>query len=281
MEFDPQKHVSVELLNNLGRWGNQSIVYAAMRAYAEEYGCALSIPSIWPGNVLFGLCDSPILPVSLPDYGEIYLSKYLPIPPSSDEIVGHDFRGYAQYHTSWWSPSRKESVHKIKPTQKIMQCLDTKGMRTKWHNSGKTRIGMHIRRGDAGFREYHLTPISWYHEWLDKWWGQFNEPVLYMACEDQSDYNSFAEYHPYTTAMLETTLDPVWADWIMLRDCNVLVTGNSSFSFSAGLYSTKLNRFFRSNIASEQIDEEDFWNTVVLRQELVEDYPNVVGIRKE
>lgn len=278
-------------LGRWGRWGNMVLEYIGLKAYAAEHGCQLQVPE-WPGTFLFGLDDPPVS-VTLPPYQEKYDSHEQPIPPNGDELVGHDFRGYAQWHTSWWTPTRLATL----------RAISTRTPQFAVPPAHSTMIGIHIRKGDYGRGMFYLTPTPWYLDWLKEWWPQLDNPVLYVASEDLSDVEAFAEYHPWTAARLgmslvdtpyakafersRLTVDKATgntvdlnfaADWLMLSQCQYLVTGNSSFSFSAGMMNPTPPRFFRASLPDGEIIEEPLWNTWPMRREKAETYRHLPGV---
>ncbi len=105
--------ITMSCLGQMGRWGNQVLQYAFVRAYAERYQLEYQT-SPWAGQVLFGHQDPPVT-ADLPRYTERRtftgghnqmtdrnVQWNHTMPPDSREVVGHDFRGYAQFHTSYY-----------------------------------------------------------------------------------------------------------------------------------------------------------------------------------
>jgi hypothetical protein len=66
-------------------------------------------------------------------------------------------------------------------------------------------------------------------------------------------------------------------EWYLLSRCEVLVTPNSTYSFTAGMASDRMQRFYRSQLPTESIDEEDIWNTYPTQKWHRNDWPNVKG----
>lgn len=220
-------------MQGFGRWGragNQFLEYLFLKAYAEKYDCVLQLPP-WVGNDLFGTVDTPLSDSSsakfLPKYREYNdpKNKRQTIPPSNGEVIGHDFEGYAQYHTSYLSnlvPSREWARSLFKPVPSIEARLvsardqllyeSNGGNSNSSSNSGLSNIviGLHIRRGDYGRFHFPLTPTSWFLEWLkNHCWLYSNVdryPKLFIATEDPELVNEFALYRPHTARSLGVQL---------------------------------------------------------------------------
>ena len=297
------KIISMSEHGRWGRWGNMVIEYAVLRAFAKETGCELQIPPAWPGKYLFGLTDPPVT-AKLPVYQEKYYGHNHctePIPPAASEVVGHDFHGYGQYHTKWWTPERRDVLGRLYPIEPILNDLNEPT--AQFVDAGNTHVGIHIRKGDYGRDTFYLTPTRWYLDWLEEWWPKLSFPVLYVATEDPRDIEAFAEYDPWHQKRLnvnmldspyvqayersrlrydqlhKNTIDAdFFPDWWMLAQCEYLVTGNSTFSFSAGMVSDYHERFFRASLPDGKIVEENLWDTWPMRHERVKDYPNLEGI---
>ena len=286
-----------------GRWGNMLIEYAVLKAFAKEQQCELQIPPTWPGNYLFGLKEPPVT-IQLPVYQEQYSGSNKctePVPPAGNEVVGHDFHGYGQYHTRWWTPERRDVWCGIYPIEPVLRHIEEPVAR--FIDAGNTHVGIHIRKGDYGRDTFYLTPGKWYLDWLEEWWPKLDHPVLYVATEDPADIEAFAAYDPWHQKRLGISMQDspytqlyersrlrydrrthnsidvdFFPDWWMLTQCEYLVTGNSTFSFTAGMASDYLKHFFRGVLPEGRIVEENLWDTWPMRHERVQDYPHIDGI---
>ena len=278
-----------------GRWGNQLIQYMFLRIYARQHGCTLYLPP-WVGKSIFALPEVPT-DIRLPPWRETCdgLNGLSPVPPDGDELVNRDFEGYAQYHTRWY---RSHSAYIQSLFQDIhisAEALDA-AQKLRQH---KTVVGIHVRRGDYGRKNFYITPIAWYLSWLKFYWKTFDDPVLFLACEDRELVSHFAPYDPWTGERLGIQGNSIYAgynylrhdtrvreahqldflpDWYMLSRCDVLVTPHSTYSFAAGLVNPKLQRFFRSSLPRADIVEEDIWNTTPGQYDDVKDFPHLQGI---
>lgn len=282
----------------MGRGGNQFIRYAFLKLYAEKWGCELQLPP-WVGNELFGADDPPIT-VHLPEARERWEGSHLneQIPPVGDEFVNTDWSGYAQYHTSYYAPHKEKIRELLRPLPRIESPL--RKAFQKIQRNGNSVIGLHLRRGDYGRLVFHLTPTQWYQRWLRENWHRFNEPVLFIASEDRETVKEFDEWSPYTTDDLGIDLEPIrkgynylaydlvkqdpwqldfYPDLYCLTQCDVLVTSNSTFSFSAAMLNEHLLEFWRSSLPLGYFERIDPWDARPMRLEMAEDYPHLEGVR--
>jgi hypothetical protein len=288
-------------LGQWGRFGNQLIEYAFLRIYAREYDQELRLP-YWVGCKLFGTRERPPHGRALPPYVEKYERGRLTspaIPPTGSELCGKDFLGYAQYRTSYYRPHQayiRQLFHPVAPVAERLNNAE-QGLT----ESGRIHIGLHIRRGDFGRGMFYITPISWYLGWLEQHWNRFEDPVLFIAAEDRRLFWEFRRYHPTTPEFLGVDLksrplkgyaylnydyrrgEPhqmdFFPDWYLLSKCDVLVTPTSTFSFTAAMMNPNLKEFWRSHLPTQSFIQEDVWDTTPITHFLVEDYPDVAGIK--
>lgn len=293
-------------LGRQGRWGNQVFEYIFLRSYAERYGLKYEAGS-WVGQLLFGHKNPPITK-KLPRYEErrtfvgghnhmtdlnVYWNHT--IPPDSYEVVDHDFQGYAQYHTSYYRP-QQEFIRNLfaslipELAERIQPAID------KFY--GTTMIGLHLRRGDTGHAVFYLTPNEWYLQWLDENWGRFENPRLFIATEEPLDVEAFRKYDPITAnELLPLQSDPYsiynylkcdladptvesmdwFPDWWLLRCCDVLLIGESTFSFSAAMMRPHLQECWRSVLSKQSFVKIDPWDSYPLVREYLDDHPNIPG----
>jgi len=220
------------------------------------------------------------------------------IPPNGDELVGHDFCGYGQYHTRFFRRYMCFFRRLYQPVQSIYNRLQPAVDRLR--GSGATVIGLHLRRGDYGRMIFYVTPVEWYRDWLQKHWGEFDNPVLFVAAEDRALVDAFTKYNPVTAESLGTELstsphanygylgpdrrlrDPwqmdFYPDFYLLSKCNVLLMPNSTFSFVAAMLADRLRRCYRSSLPSQGFVEVDPWNAAPLTHDLAEDWRHVPGV---
>ena len=163
---------------------------------------------------------------------------------------------------------------------------------------GRTLVGIHLRRGDYGRLLYYRTPIDWYLSCLHDLWPTLDDPVLFMATQNAGLAGEFSQYAPVLSEDLgivfggpppgyqdlpdnirrkHRSLD-FFPDWHYLSQCDILLAPNSTFSFTAGMVSATLKRFFRSCAPQGRMVELDLWDTTPLEYELAEDYRHVPGL---
>lgn len=300
--------ITMECLGRQGRWGNQVLEYTFLRAYADRYGLDYQ-NNPWIGQLLFGHCDPPVTS-RLPLYTErntftaglnrmtdenIYWNHTL--PPDSREVVDHDFRGYAQFHTSYYFSQRqfiRNQFRSLVPKLGDRMAPAVAGLR----GEGGTVIGLHMRRGDTGHAVFYLTPNEWYLAWLKEHWGRFDRPRLFIATEEPSDVEAFRKYNPVAASSLmslETdryqlynylrcdltsptaeTMD--WfPDWWLLRHCDVMLIGESTFSFTAAMMNPHLQECWRSMLSKQEFVQIEPWDSFPLVREYLHDYPGIPG----
>jgi hypothetical protein len=280
-------------LGGYGRFGNQLFQYAFLKAYADAYGCELQLPP-WVGNELFGLTEPPVS-VSLPAQVEQNNHLEQAQPPKGAEYVDRDFRGYAQYHTSFYEPFADEMRQWFTPVRSIRERLDPAvAFLQGTADDDRAVIGIHLRRGDYGQLIFPITPVEWYLAWLAEHWDQFHNPVLFIATETPSLVKEFAKYNPVMATDLGVELRGVelahypylaadrqlrepwqldfYPDFYLLSKCDVLVTPTSTFSMMAALLNPHLAEFWRSDLKTQGFRELDPWSCLPITHEYVDDY---------
>jgi hypothetical protein len=295
-----QNLITMNALGRMGRFGNQVFQYMFLRVYAKRYGLTYQCPR-WIGQLLCGH-DDPLVSESLPTYHEVLKPPLLSpaaltetLPPEGDEVRGHDYCGYAQPHVSYYRPDREfiRDLFQLNPKQSRLDA----GV-TALRQRGATVIGLHMRRGDTGRYIFYLTPNQWYLDWLAKNWSRFDNPVLFIASEENRDAAAFAEYNPVTSAdLLDLSIEPYrrynylecelntptpvsmdWLpDWYFLTQCNVLAIGNSTFSFSAAMMARNLRECWRSRLSTQTFERIDPWDALPIVREDLRDWPNIPG----
>jgi hypothetical protein len=287
-------------LGRCGRWGNQVFQYQFLRLYADRWGLEVQLPP-WVGNELCGFSE-PNISVMLPHAHEKWQGNHLDeqVPPRANEFVNTDWRGYAQYHASYYAPWKYEIRSWFMPTLEVLdQVLPATQWALEQFIAKRTIIGLHIRRGDYGRLIFHLTPKEWWRKWLEENWQRFVNPILFIATESPETLEWFADYDPVTMADLNVTLKPsrryynylshdlakrepwqmdFFPDWYMLTLCDVLALSNSTFGFTAAMMNKFLQECWRSSIPEQGFESIDPWDSRPMRLERCEDYPDVEGI---
>lgn len=305
--------ISMSHLGRMGRWGNQVFQYIFLRTYARRYNLSYQAPR-WEGQRLFGFKDPPIIGPRLSRYDEHwdkvishstinnYQDAWRPsIAPKDGAVIDHDYCGYCQFHTSYYTPDKDFIQNLFIPTQEVQARIALAiGKLTQHQALPKTVIGLHLRRGDTGRAIFYLTPNEWYLAWLEEHWQAFHNPQLFIATEEPSDVKAFVAYNPITSADLlqldllrylsynylrcdlaSPTLQSMdwFPDWYLLTQCNVLLFGESTFSFSAAMVSTQLSEAWQSRLSTQTFERLDPWNAQPLRREHLDEHPPIPGTR--
>ncbi len=285
----------MSLFGKYGRFANQLFQYSFLHIYAKQHGLDVQIPP-WVGTHLFGLNDPPVS-ASL-DAAIEKDEGAQGLPPVGAEFVNKDWRGYAQFHTSWYRPYVEMIQSYFQPVQSLKDRLTPALERLQ--SRGETRIGLHFRRGDYGRSIFYITPEEWYLRWLKENWSRFNKPVLFIATEDPSLATKFSDYNPVMVEDLGLELqtkpladccyftpdlksgDPramdFYPDFWMLSQCEVMLIPNSTFSFAAAMLNTNLKELWQSNLPIGDFHRIDPWDSVPLDFDKAEDYRHLPGV---
>lgn len=299
--------VTVSCLGRKGRWGNQVFQYCFARSYSRRYNIGYQV-NYWVGQVLCCIEDSPI-ETKLPKYNEVFsmsggrknpdLNKQPwthSLPPNGYEVIGKDFDGYAQFHTSYYQQHCQMLQRLFTPKPVIRHRLApiTEKLRR------KTVIGLHLRRGDTGRDIFYLTPNEWYLQWLKENWNRFDNPQLVIATETPTDVGVFSEYSPLIVDdLLDRTIDKYqtfrylqpdvsdptresmdwFPDWYLLTQCDVLLIGESTFGFTAAMMSQRIDECWQSKLSTQTFHRINPWDSYPLCLEHLDDYPAIPSTR--
>jgi hypothetical protein len=280
-----RRSVTMRELGSRGRFGNQLLQRSFIKAYAQENNADWGVTP-WVGKWLFGLDDSGITEV-LPKFPEKCIDGdvHRPVPPDGAEFVGHDYAGWAQFPTAWWTPDRRRVWRDYQPADVWQRRMQPAVDRL----AGHTAVGIQIRRGDYGLGSCYdaITPVEWYQRWLFVHWCELNMPRLFVATEDRSLVDEFSYYGPETVESLgvELRAEPYpfynynpedlaggkphlldwFPEWFMLTQCDVLLAANSTFSLTAAMASQKIPEFWRPAWEPKAFVREDVWDCLPLR----------------
>lgn len=294
--------ITMSKLGLYGQMGNSVMQYMFVRTYAKRYDLNYQVRP-WPGQDFFGFKDKPVS-IKLTERAEQYEPcKYescfgVPIKPKGDEYANHDWRGWGQFHTSYYAPYKKDiqawfsgliPPHKDKlyPAVEHLRSL------------GNVVVSLHIRRADAGRMIFFLSPVSWYLKWLKENWHHLNNPVLFIATEDLSVVPEFAGYRPVLIENLGITLVPelyqhdmvyetdvkqriarrldYLPDWWILANSDIIVASDSTFSVTAAILNPNLKEYHRARLSKQRFEVLDPWNCDVSPREHLKDFPGVPG----
>lgn len=286
-------------MRELGRWGragNQFFQYSFLRTYAKRFNLELQLPP-WVGNQLFGATEPPIIE-RLKPWTEKGRGLKPPYPPQEGVLVNRDYRGYAQYHTSYFAPEKEWLTNLFQPASEILARIEPAGRQLR--TSGSTVIGIHLRRGDYGQSIFPIIPVSWYLSWLDQNISNYPSPVLFIATEDPTLRAGFVKYFTQTAETLGINLQsqPMgdctyldydlkhkdtraldwYPDFYLLSQCDVILGPSSTFSFFAAILAPSLQEYWRASLAAESFERVDPWNGWPILREHVRDYPHLQGV---
>jgi hypothetical protein len=289
-------------MSQFGKWGragNQFFQYSLLTGYAKKHDLELQIPT-WVGNQLFGTKDEPVSS-QLPPWIENGKGLEHPTPPKGEELIGKDYRGYAQYHTSYYVEGKHRIQELFQPVPSIQERL-TGAIETLKRDNVLT-IGIHIRRGDYGRNIFPLVPLSWYQKWLKHHTVRLGRFRLFLATEDPSVIPDFRQYNPETVETLGIDLakEPManctylerdlqtkdtraldwYPDFHLLSKCDIILGGSSTFSFFAAMLNPSFQEYWRASLAVEQFEKTDPWNSYPLLREDCRDYPHIEGITSD
>jgi hypothetical protein len=241
--------------------------YAFLKTYARKHDCELQLPP-WVGNTLFG-CEDPPVTVNLPPRLEQDDCLQHPRPPAGDEYVNHDFRGYAQYHTSYYRPHRTEIRAMFRPVGSVAKRL--RPALEKLFAGNHTVVGVHLRRGDYGRMSFYVTPVQWYLTTLSP------QTAKSLGVDLGTEPLPHYQYLGVDLKTKEPLQMDFFPDWYLLSQSDVLLAPNSSFSFTAAMLG-QCQRFFRSSLPKQGCEEIDPWDAYPVTHDKAEDYRHVPGV---
>jgi hypothetical protein len=302
-------------LGRHGRWGNTLMAYFFLKAFARVHGLIPEVPR-WIGQDVFGARDASISeahPVVLYDMvSEICQEHHHPmvtfdlaasrarsvrqIGGRSLVVLRHpaltpasalpesclDLEGPYFLHTRHLAPHREFLRGLTRPARALRDPLESA-----WHRlstRGDAVVGIHVRRTDfdtaLGQQGFELVaPARWYRAWLDRIWGHYEKPVLFVATDSPQDVlPAFGRWNPVTTADLDVDLPQAlrhpdlpsshvepdaafFPDWFMLTHCHALATSNSTFSFTAAMVNETASLFVRPDLKRGALVPFDPWDS--------------------
>lgn len=265
--------ITMSTLGNNGRFANQIFQYAFLKIYAKENNLQVETPT-WIGQTIFGHNDS-LISQKLPVFYETNHNITEAIIPNTIKIFDNvDFWGYFQYNTRYYEPYKNyfRSLFEPKGEAKEIVTSALKNLQKR----GKTLVGIHLRRGDYGYKHFFVAPNQWYLKWLKEIWSTLDEPVLFIASDEIDKVkDDFSDYNPVTVQDLDCELPQAnfYPDFYLLSQCDVLAISNSSFSFASSMLNQKANIFMRPNLAVKKLIPFEPWASETLfREDNVEDY---------
>lgn len=260
----PGGHITMSSLGWNGRFGNQLLQYACLRAIGAVHGLTVAAPE-WIGRWLFDLND-PMPSAPLPELREDgdNLAQLMLPGSSATPPANRDLWGYACYNTRFYQPHRDLVRRLFTPGARVQPFANA--IADKLSARGKTLVAIHLRRGDFGYGQFWIAPETWYLDWLKALWPTLDKPVLYIASDDEQIFRKFAAYAPVTAADLGSPLPGAefYGDFHVLTQADHLAISNSSFSFTAALLNARAQSFLRPDLANKRLIAYDPWASDVL-----------------
>lgn len=257
--------ITMSTLGWNGRFGNQLLQYAVLRALGEAHGLGVEAPE-WIGRWLFDLDDPyPSAPLAeLRENGDNIARLLSSRLDSGAAVADRDLWGYCCYHTRHLRPYRALVQRLFRPGENLRPFA--KAAMAKIRARGNTLVALHLRRGDFGYGRFWIAPDTWYLDWLQSLWPQLDRPVLYIASDDETIFRKFADYAPMTAADFGAPIRGAefYGDFHVLSQADHLAISNSSFSFVAGLLNEHGRTFMRPDLAARHLVAYDPWDSEVL-----------------
>jgi FkbM family methyltransferase len=263
--------LSFSLLGQLGRFGNQFFQYAYLKIYAKLHNLQVETPP-WIGQTLFGHADHSIV-------------RRMPILQEWEAVLGNhshtfdfagppplanlDLCGYFQGPTDTFAPYKEyfQSLFEPMPTVRLRLQAALERLRT----TGRTVVGLHLRRGDYGYGYFFLAPNAWYREWLARLWPTLDHPVLFLASDRPEEVKGeFADFQPLTAQDLGIAMEeaPFYPDFYLLSQCDYVAISNSTFSFAACMLNRRGQSFVRPDLKAGGLVPFDPWNSEPLLRDM-------------
>ena len=255
--------LTMSVLGQKGRFGNQLLQYGFLRMYAAEHGLALEAPD-WIGRDLFDLNDparGAPLPAVREDEHDLVASLNREVP---DVWRDADLFGFCCYPTGGLRRYRDLFRGLYRPGRKVAAIAES--AEAQLRARGSTLVGIHLRRGDFGAGRFWIAPAAWYATWLRALWPTLESPVLYVATDDAAAARELAEFAPLTAAdlRLEVPGAEFYPDFHLLTQADALAISNSTFSFAAAMLNARARAFVRPERGAQALIGFDPWDAPVL-----------------
>jgi hypothetical protein len=253
--------ISINCLGKKGRFGNQIFQYFFAFVISKKFGLTLKAPQ-WIGNQIFNI-QAPTEDYNFVQINEKEISTLGLIENNKNFFENKDIDGYFTWHTKFYREFKSEFINLFKLKNEL-----AKKVNNLWEEytqySNYTIIGIHIRLGDAGVDYYYRTPIEWYKNKIEELININGDKKfkLFIASDDLNVKKQFENYNilKIDYSELENTPDYI-VDFILLSKCEILIMGNSSFSFTASMLNQNVKKVFRSSILNNNFEEIDPWDS--------------------
>jgi len=260
--------IQMTRLGSMGRHGNRLFQSAFLACYAKAHDLRVEAPEFECQHV-FPFSFDPVS-TKLPEQRERFhgAEDRPPEPPDGGEFINRDAVGFFQFHTSWYRPHKGlvQGMWSPRESERVFRAMGGEGF---------AHIGVHYRGGDYPNKLFMWrAPFQWYLDWLAEHFNEWSNPRLFVATEDASLTNQLAAagYEPRTARSigLKGTFTD---DWTILRNCDVILCPNSTFSFTAAMANPQLSEAWRASLPCGRFVKFNPWNDTPLLYDKIEDYP--------
>ena len=268
--------IQMSQLGRYGRFGNCLFQSAFLHCYAKQHDLTVQAPK-FPGQEIFSFRFDPIEQHKPTMVEKTSVTDSCTVePPSGDEYVNRDVSGYFQFHTGWYRPFKRDLQVMFKPV-----------ISPTFSAGDRTVVGMHSRWGDYDNRKHAWrAPTQWYVNWVNENWGRLTDPVLLICAEDQKKFMDgyTALCKPGTSAFdaikasITVPESSYKQDWVNLQACDIVLMPNSTFGFTAALFSSKVRETWRASLPDEKFVNFDVWFARPLLPDACEKYPHLVDL---
>ncbi len=256
---ETKKVISMSLLGDYGRFGNQIFQYASLALYARKHKLQMQIPEKWIGRQLFDCDDVPDVrkKLLLRNFRKEKVAVFE--DGFKEDLANKDICGYFQCHTKHFAP-HKEYIRKLfKPNKVMQQKLDIVMQNPNMTNT--TLIGIHLRRGDFDHGKFQPAPTQWYLDWLEKNQAAIGKFTLFIASDEPDKV--IKDFEKYPCVVLRTDNDTLdfYIDFYVLSQCDWLLISNSAFSFTAAMLNEKSATCYRPDYDKKKLVGFDPWDS--------------------
>ncbi|MEG3641236.1 alpha-1,2-fucosyltransferase [Magnetococcus sp. PR-3] len=274
--YQRRRRIAMSTLGANGRYANQLFQYLALEVMAKAQDAVIETPP-WVGEALFNIRNrrptgkyqlvKDITCMASPLGMMEFLESDMP------HLRDFDLWGYFQPHSRELRPHKALFRRIFTPKPSLKQGMDT-ALEKLFGTEEHTLVTLHLRRGDYGYSYFFITPEAWYLQVLEELWPRLHNPVLFIASDDiEQVIGAFDAYNPKTAEDLGIGVQGVgyFIDYYVQTQADILVTSNSSFSFSAAMLNEVGTIFMRPDPALKKMVPFDPWNADILIREVHEE----------
>ena len=257
------RKVSISALR--GRFANHLWQYLFVHLYGLRH-CAVVQFTDWFGREVFGFDDE--IPTAMPR------REFLPFDKSDLAFwdgrhapVDVDFYGYFQHVPPVWKLHRSY----VRRLFTLKQNWNDPLLEARRRLDDRTLVSIHVRRGDYltfDRPEFMVVPVEWYRKKLAELWSTLAAPVLHVSSDHPQILSEFSDFQSAPASALEPlkALPDHIRDFYLLREADVMLACNSSFSTMAAIQAREHQRCFLPNFRTGGFDpyypwdETTFWD---------------------